>query len=62
MIGRGKVCGQLAVIIKRHENSNTTFSLRHKSSGLKLCIDNILATIWDEMHFINIGKTGLNPV
>lgn len=62
MIGGNKVYGQLGVIIKRHENSNAKFSLRHKSSGLKLCIDNILATIWDEMHFINIGKTGLNPV
>lgn len=46
----------LGGILKRHENSNTKFSLLHKFFRLRL------GTMWDEMHFVNIGKGGLNPV
>ena len=53
----------LEEVIERHENSSAKISLLHKFSRLRLGIDNILrSTIWDEVPFISIGKTGLNPV
>lgn len=67
MEDRGKIrsffLDSLGGVRKRHGNNNTQFSLLHKFSKLRLCIDNVLtSTIWDEMHFISIGKTDLNPV
>lgn len=42
-------------------NSNTKFSLFHKLPRLRFDVDNVLTgTIWDEMHFVNIGEIGLN--
>lgn len=53
----------LGGILKRHENSNTKFFLLHKFFRLRLGIKSVLTgTMWDEMHFVNIGKGGLNPV